>query len=44
MDNGRATVNVLAAFGNVDIYVPEGINVDVGGLTVFGHRRRRRPA
>jgi hypothetical protein len=23
----------------VDIYVPEGVNVDVGGLTVFGHSR-----
>jgi hypothetical protein len=39
MDKGRAAVNVLAAFGNVDIYVPEGVNVDVGGLTVFGHCR-----
>ena len=39
MDTGRAVVNVLAAFGNVDVYVPEGVNVDVGGLTVFGHRR-----
>ena len=39
MDAGRATVNVLAAFGNVDVYVPEGVNVDIGGLTVFGHRR-----
>jgi Domain of unknown function (DUF1707)/Cell wall-active antibiotics response 4TMS YvqF len=39
MDEGRAAVTVLAAFGNVDIYVPEGVNVDVGGLTVFGHRR-----
>jgi hypothetical protein len=39
MDKGRAAVTVLAAFGNVDVYVPEGVNVDVGGLTVFGHRR-----
>jgi hypothetical protein len=39
MDQRRAAVTVLAAFGNVDIYVPEGGNVDVGGLTVFGHRR-----
>ena len=29
----------MAAFGNVDVYVPEGVNVDVGGITVFGHRR-----
>jgi hypothetical protein len=35
----RTTVTILAGFGNVDVYVPAGINVDVGGLTVFGHRR-----
>jgi len=39
MDEERAAVTVLAAFGNVDVYVPEGVNVDVGGLSVFGHRR-----
>ena len=39
VDEGQAAVNVLAAFGNVDVYVPEGVNVDVGGLTVFGHCR-----
>jgi hypothetical protein len=32
-------VTVLAAFGNADVYVPEGVNVDVGGITVFGHHR-----
>lgn len=35
----RTTVTVLAVFGNVDVYVPAGVNVDVGGLTIFGHRR-----
>ncbi len=39
MDKGQVAVNVVAAFGNVDIYVPEGVNVDIGGFTVFGHRR-----
>ena len=39
MEEARVAVTVLAAFGNVDVYVPEGVNVDVGGLTVFGHRR-----
>ena len=39
VDHWQATVTVLAAFGNVDVYVPEGINVEVSGLTVFGHRR-----
>jgi hypothetical protein len=35
----RTTVTVLAGFGNIDVYVPAGINVDAGGLTLFGHRR-----
>jgi Domain of unknown function (DUF1707)/Cell wall-active antibiotics response 4TMS YvqF len=39
IDKQRTAVTVLAAFGNVDVYVPEGVNVDVGGLAVFGHRR-----
>ena len=39
VDRQRTAVTVLAAFGNVDIYVPEGINVDVGGLAIFGRRR-----
>lgn len=32
-------VTVLAAFANVDVYVPEGVDVDVGGLSVLGHCR-----
>ncbi len=39
IDNAHTTVNVLVAFGNVDIYVPEGVNVDVGGFSLFGRRR-----
>jgi hypothetical protein len=39
VDHWQTTVTVLAAFGNVDVYVPEGVNVDVSGLSVFGHRR-----
>jgi len=36
IDQQQATVTVMAAFGNVDIYVPEDINVNVRGLTVLG--------
>jgi hypothetical protein len=39
VDHWHTTVTVLAAFGNVDVYVPEGINVEVTGVTVLGHRR-----
>ena len=35
----KTTVTALVGFGNVDIYVPEGVNVDVAGVTVFGRRR-----
>ncbi len=34
------TVFVLALCGNVDVYVPERIGIDVSGVTVFGHRRQ----
>ena len=34
-----STVRVFAFFGNADVYVPEGVDADVGGLTIVGHRR-----
>ena len=37
IDQWRTTVTVLAAFGNVDVYVPEGVNVDVSGISLVGH-------
>lgn len=39
IDLPQTAVTVLVGFGNVDLYVPEGVNVDVGGFTIFGHRR-----
>jgi hypothetical protein len=39
IESADTRVRVLAMFGNVDVYVPEGIDVDVGGLTIVGHRR-----
>jgi hypothetical protein len=39
IESRRTSVHVVAIFGNVDVYVPEGIDVDVSGLTIFGHRR-----
>lgn len=41
MDQPRAAVNLLLVFGNVDVYVPEHVNVEVSGVTVFGHLRER---
>jgi hypothetical protein len=39
IDQPQTAVTVLVAFGNADIYVPEGVSVDVSGMTIFGHRR-----
>jgi hypothetical protein len=33
------TINALLLFGNVDFYVPRSVDVDLGGFTLFGHRR-----
>jgi Domain of unknown function (DUF1707)/Cell wall-active antibiotics response 4TMS YvqF len=39
IERRRTAVTVLALLGNVDVYVPEGVNVDVSGGTIGGHRR-----
>jgi Domain of unknown function (DUF1707) len=33
------TITAFLLFGNADFYVPTGVDVDLGGLTIFGHRR-----
>lgn len=33
------TLTAIVLFGSVDLYVPEGVEVDLGGLSVVGHRR-----
>jgi len=40
IDHPKTSITVLAMLGNVDLYVPEGVNVDVSGLTIFGHIRQ----
>lgn len=39
VDDARASLLVTVLFGNVDVYVPEGVNVEVGGVLGFGRRR-----
>jgi Domain of unknown function (DUF1707)/Cell wall-active antibiotics response 4TMS YvqF len=39
MSGHRTALAVLVGFGNVDVYVPENVNVTVSGLAVGGHRR-----
>lgn len=38
-----ASLTAIVLFGNIDLYVPEGIEVDLGGLAVIGHRREWGP-
>ena len=38
--SSETTVTVAVGFGNVDVYVPDGVNVVVTGAVVFGHRRQ----
>jgi hypothetical protein len=35
----RTALAVVVVFGNVDVYVPESVNVTVSGLAIGGHRR-----
>jgi hypothetical protein len=39
IDQPPTAVPVFAVFGSADIYVPEGVDVDVSGLTILGHHR-----
>ncbi len=39
LEGSVASINVWVLFGNVDLYVPEGVEVDLGGVSIFGHRR-----
>jgi hypothetical protein len=35
------TIVALGAFGAIDVYVPEGVEVDLHGLALGGHKRAR---
>jgi len=38
IEGDSATITAYVAFGNVDFYVPEGVEIDHGGLAIFGAR------
>jgi hypothetical protein len=38
IDGNEASITAFIAFGNADFYVPEGVDVDHGGLAIFGNR------
>jgi class 3 adenylate cyclase len=39
LETPTSTLAVFALLGNVDVYVPEGVDVDVSGLSIGGHWR-----
>jgi hypothetical protein len=39
LDGPVVSLTAFVLFGNVDVYVPEGVDVDLSGIAVFGHRR-----
>ena len=41
---GEVVINAVAPFGNVEVLVPDGIQVDVGGVDVVRQHKRRRGA
>ena len=41
LEEDVVTIVTLAVFGAIDVYVPEGVEVDLQGLALFGHKRAR---
>jgi predicted membrane protein len=39
MPTGPVVINAVAPFGNIDVLVPDGVPVDVGGFTLFGSKK-----
>jgi hypothetical protein len=39
MPAGDVAINAVAPFGNIDVVVREGVEVDVGGFTLFGSKK-----
>jgi hypothetical protein len=41
LDQEVITIVVYGMFGAIDIYVPEGVEIDLHGFALFGHKRTR---
>ena len=39
MPPGEVIINAVAPFGNIEVLVPDGAQVDVGGFTLFGSKK-----
>ena len=40
IEHEDTVVTAIVGFGNVDVYVPDGVNVVVSGMSIFGHCRQ----
>ena len=40
IEDEDTVVTAIVGFGNVDVYVPDGVNVIVSGMSIFGHCRQ----
>lgn len=41
LERDVVSIIALGMFGAIDVYVPEGVEVDLHGLALFGHKRAR---
>ena len=39
MPAGQVVIHAVAPFGSIDVLVPDGVQVDVGGFTLFGSKK-----
>jgi Cell wall-active antibiotics response LiaF, C-terminal len=39
LPQGGLTITAVAPFGDIDIFLPDGVKADVGGFTLFGSKR-----
>ena len=39
MPSGTVAINAVAPFGDIEVLVPDGVQVDVGGFTMFGSKK-----
>ena len=39
MPSGTVAINAVAPFGDIEVLVPDGVQVDVGGFTLFGSKK-----
>ena len=39
LGDSEVSFTAFMLFGNIDLYVPEGVEVDFGGVAAIGHRR-----